>query len=240
MNRLEGKVVIVTGAAQGIGHAVATLFTMEGAEVTAADIKDPVEDYGADVAFTRLDVSDPENWKRVVAEVEGRHGRIDALINNAGIGFEETLVDTTDERWAQVIAVTQTGVFLGMREVVPVMQRGQGGSIVNFSSIWGIAAVGAAASYHAAKGAVRMLSKNAAVTYASDGIRVNSIHPGFVDTPLTRGQDPELSKAVIAATPLGRAGRPEELAHACLFLASEESSFVTGSELVVDGGYLAQ
>ena len=240
MSRLDGKVAIVTGGAQGIGHAVASLFAAEGATVVAADIKDPVAGYPREIETIRLDVSDVDQWRKAVSYIDSTYGRIDVLINNAGIGDEESLLDTTDERWARVIAVTQTGVFLGMRETIPVMQREGGGSIVNFSSIWGIGAVPAAAAYHAAKGAVRMLSKNAAVTYARDGIRVNSIHPGFVDTPLTQAQDPEITKAVIAATPLGRGGRPEELAYACLFLASEESSYVTGVELIVDGGYLAQ
>lgn len=240
MNRLEGKVVLVTGAAQGIGHAVATVFAQHGGIVTASDLKDPVEPFADGIGFEQLDVSAEGDWQRVVDTLVERHGRIDALVNNAGMATYSTITEMPLEDWHRVIDVNATGVFLGMRQVIPVMQRNGGGSIVNFSSIWGIAAVGRAAAYHAAKGAIRMLSKQAAISYAGDNVRVNSIHPGFIDTPTTRSLDPEVNATVIAATPLGRPGKPEEVAHACLFLASDESSFVTGSELLVDGGYLAQ
>ena len=142
--------------------------------------------------------------------------------------------------WMQMIAVDQTGVFLGMREAVPIMRKQKSGSIINISSIWGSAAVGGAHAYHAAKGAVRNMTKNAAMTYVADGIRANSVHPGFIETPLTQAQAPELNEAVIAATPMKRAGKAIEVAYGCLFLASDESSYVTGTELVIDGGYLAQ
>jgi 3alpha(or 20beta)-hydroxysteroid dehydrogenase len=142
--------------------------------------------------------------------------------------------------WTRVIAVNQTGVFLGMREAIRVMRPQKSGSIVNFSSIWGNAAVGGAHAYHATKGAVRNMTKNAAMTYVADGIRVNSVHPGFIDTPLTQAQAPEINAFVIASTPMKRAGQPIEVANGCLFLASDESSYMTGAELVIDGGYLAQ
>lgn len=240
MTRLENKIVIVTGGAQGIGYAVATLFAHHGATVIATDQKDPAQGFADGIRFERLDVTSEADWKRVVAAVAERHGRVDVLINNAGTGTYETVTEVTLASWHRVLDVNATGTLLGMREVVPVMQHNGGGSIVNFSSIWGIAAVGMAAAYHASKGAVRTLSKHAAITYAADNIRVNSIHPGFIDTPMTQAQAEEASKTVIAATPLGRAGQPEEVAYGCLFLASDESSFVTGSELIVDGGYLAQ
>ena len=142
--------------------------------------------------------------------------------------------------WMKMIAVDQTGVFLGMRRAVRVMRTQKSGSIVNISSIWGSAAVAGAHAYHAAKGAVRNMTKNAAMTYVADGIRVNSVHPGFIDTPLTQAQAPELNDVVIASTPMKREGKPIEVAYGCLFLASDEASYITGAELAIDGGYLAQ
>jgi 3alpha(or 20beta)-hydroxysteroid dehydrogenase len=161
------------------------------------------------------------------------------LINNAGIIAYEPLDELDITEWLRLIAVDQTGVFLGMREAVRVMRRQKSGSIVNISSIWGSAAVAGAHSYHAAKGAVRNMSKNAAISYVADGIRVNSVHPGFIHTPLTDAQAPELNEVVIASTPMKRGGKPIEVAYGCLFLASDEASYVTGTELVIDGGYLA-
>ena len=176
----------------------------------------------------------------MVCDVVQRHGRVDVLVNNAGIIAYEALDELELADWHQVIAVNQTGVFLGMKAVVPSMLANGAGSIVNVSSIWGNAAVAGAHAYHATKGAVRNMSKNAAITYAERGIRVNSLHPGFIATPLTDAQDAAVNEWVVGQTPMRRAGRPEEIAAAALFLASDESSFVTGSELVVDGGYLAQ
>jgi 3alpha(or 20beta)-hydroxysteroid dehydrogenase len=233
LGRLGGKVALVTGAASGIGLAVAELFGAHGATVVATDIR-------ADGDRLALDVSSEKDWRAVVARVEREHGRIDVLVNNAGIGAPEGIVDSELDTWNRVIAVTQTGVLLGMREVIPLMRRGGGGSIVNVCSIWGVAAVPGLAAYHAAKGAVRMLGKNAAISHAQDGIRVNSVYPGFVDTPLTQANDPAVNAAIIGVTPLARAGRPIEIAYGCLFLASDEAGFVTGADLAVDGGYLAR
>jgi len=238
--RLKGKVALVTGAASGIGHAVAELFFKEGATVIASDIAAPASAYSKGIEAIKLDVISEEAWTKVVGEIVQKHGRIDVLINNAGIIAYEPLHELDMKNWQKMIAVDQTGVFLGMREVVRVMRKQKSGSIVNISSIWGNAAVAGAHSYHAAKGAVRHMSKNAAMTYVADGIRVNSVHPGFIDTPLTQAQAPDLNESVIASTPMKRAGKPIEIAHGCLFLASEESSYVTGTELVIDGGYLAQ
>ncbi|MBV8990021.1 MAG: glucose 1-dehydrogenase [Solirubrobacterales bacterium] len=237
---MDGKVALVTGAAGGMGHAIADLFASEGARVVATDVQDPQPPYGDGVRFVQLDVTDEAAWRRVVDEILEREGRLDVLINNAGVIAYEPLHELDLDEWQRVVSVNQGGVFLGMREVVPAMRRSGGGSIVNFSSIWGNVAVPGAHAYHATKGAVRNMSKNAALTYAEEGIRVNSVHPGFIDTPLTQAQAKDVNEQVIGATPMKRAGRPEEVAYGCLFLASDEASFVTGSELVIDGGYLAQ
>lgn len=238
--RLSGKVVLVTGAASGIGHAVAELFAKEGAIVFASDITSPEQVHSDGIQPLKLDVTSEDDWATAVNAILGKHRRLDVLINNAGIIAYEPLDELDLRNWMKMIAVDQTGVFLGMREAVRVMRKQKSGSIVNISSIWGSAAVSGAHAYHAAKGAVRNMSKNAALTYVADGVRVNSVHPGFIDTPLTQAQAPELNATVIASTPMKRAGKPMEIAFGCLFLASDESSYVTGTELVIDGGYLAQ
>lgn len=238
--RLKGKVVLVTGAAGGIGFSVSELFAKEGAIVVATDIVVPPSPYPAGIESMNLDVSNEAQWKSVVSDIVKKHDRIDVLVNNAGIIAYEPLHELQMKEWLQMIAVDQTGVFLGMREVVPLMRKQKSGSIINISSIWGSAAVSGAHSYHAAKGAVRNMSKNAAMTYVADGIRVNSVHPGFIHTPLTDTQAADLNDAVIASTPMKRGGQPIDVAYGCLYLASEESSYVTGTELVIDGGYLAQ
>ncbi|MDI7862671.1 SDR family oxidoreductase [Rhizobiaceae bacterium n13] len=238
--RLQGKVALVTGASGGIGSAIAELFDSEGAIVVATDIEPPEKPYPGAVEAMELDVTSEEQWATIVAAIVRKHGRLDVLVNNAGIIAYEPLDKLEMKNWLKMIAVDQTGVFLGMREAVRVMRKQQAGSIVNISSIWGSAAVAGAHSYHAAKGAVRNMSKNAAMTYVSDGIRVNSVHPGFIHTPLTDAQAPDLNEAVIAMTPMKRGGKPVEIAYGCLYLACNESSYVTGIELNIDGGYLAQ
>jgi len=238
--RLEGKVALVTGASRGIGLGVVERFAEEGAIVFAGSTSNPAGAYPASVTGVLLDVASEADWHSVVADILARHGRIDVLVNNAGIIAYEPMHDLSLAAWTKVIAVNQTGVFLGMREVIPAMRRQKAGSIINISSIWGSAAVPGAHAYHATKGAVGIMSKNAAITYVGDGVRVNSLHPGFIDTPLTRAQDPAVNAYVVSLTPMKRAGTPREIANGCLFLASDESSFMTGAELVIDGGYLAQ
>jgi 3alpha(or 20beta)-hydroxysteroid dehydrogenase len=238
--RLQGKIVLITGAASGIGQATAELFAGEGATVFASDVTQPRQPFANGIEATALDVTSEGDWKTAVDGIVDKTGRLDVLINNAGIIAYEPLHELGLDAWHRMIAIDQTGVFLGMREAVRIMRRQKSGSIVNISSIWGSAAVAGAHSYHAVKGAVRNMSKNAAMTYVGDGIRVNSLHPGFIHTPLTDAQAPDLNDAVIAATPMKRGGRPIEIAYGCLFLASDESSFITGTELVIDGGYLAQ
>jgi NAD(P)-dependent dehydrogenase (short-subunit alcohol dehydrogenase family) len=239
MARLSGKVALVTGAAQGIGLAVAELFAKEGAIVVGGDVKDAKS--AAGVEHVRLDVSSQEDWLAVVDAVLKKHKTIDVLVNNAGIvAAYEQIAETELDKWNKVLAVNLTGSFLGMQAVLPAMRKARKGSIINFSSIWGNVGVPGAAAYNAAKGGVRNMTKNAAVSYAPENIRVNSVHPGLIRTPLVTAQSDEMNAGIIGNTPLGRMGTPLEVAYGCLFLASDESSFMTGSELVIDGGYLAQ
>jgi len=241
VGRVEGKVAIVTGAAQGIGRTTAELLAEEGAIVVAGDIKKPEVPFGSDrIEFAELDVADPDSWKRVVDDVVGRHGHVDVLFNNAGIIAYEPIEELDLEAWNKVLSLNQTGVFLGMKTVAPVMRENGGGSIINSSSIWGNVAVPGAHSYHATKGAVRNMTKNAAITYATEGIRANSLHPGIINTPLVQAQAEDVNEFVVSMTPMGRMADPHEIAYGVLFLASDESSFMTGAELVIDGGYTAQ
>ncbi len=238
--RLEGKVAIVSGASRGIGLGVVERFAEEGAKVIAGSTSNPSGVYPAGVEGVKLDVANEADWNAVVEAAVAAHGRIDVLVNNAGIIFYEPVHELSVEGWQKVVDVNQTGVFLGMKAVLPQMLKQKSGSIINIASIWGDAAVPGGHAYHATKGAVCMMTRNAAITYVGEGIRVNSVLPGFIDTPLTQAQDPDINDFVVAKTPMGRAGTPREIANGCLFLASDESSFMTGADLVIDGGYLAQ
>lgn len=247
--RLEGKVALITGAARGQGESEARLFGAEGASLVVTDVRDDLlkelcgELGKADVPVVavHLDVSSETEWSDAVAQVERAFGRLDVLVNNAGILTMAGVEDTTVDQWNRIIAVNQTGAWLGMKHSIPLMRRSGGGSIINISSVYGMIGSGAATAYQGTKGAIRVLSKTAAVQYAPEGIRVNSIHPGVIDTVMLEEEVPaEFMPVLIASTPLGRMGRPEEVAYGALYLASDESSFVTGSELVIDGGYIAQ
>jgi NAD(P)-dependent dehydrogenase (short-subunit alcohol dehydrogenase family) len=233
--RLADRVAIVTGAASGIGRATAALFAEHGALVYATDI---VERESSDrIFYVKHDVSREEEWVRLLEQVKKDHGALDVLVNNAGIvGTYDSITDVNMDDYTRVIAVNQTGFFLGMRTCIPLMQRAGRGSIVNISSIWGLIGAVGVAPYQASKGAVTTLTKNAALTYAP-AIRANSIHPGAIKTQITAAQDHALNQQLIADTPLKRMAEAREVAFAALYLASDESSFVTGAELVIDGGY---
>lgn len=246
--RLTGKVALISGAARGQGEAEARLFVDEGAKVVFGDVlveagqkvAADITKKGGQATFVKLDVTQEADWQHIVETAVRTYGKLDILVNNAGIFRTEGVEATNLELWNQVIAVNQTGVWLGMKYAIPAMRKAGGGAIVNISSGAGMIGTGFAAAYHGTKGAVRILTKTAAVEYAKEGIRINSVHPGFIDTEMIRVLNPEGRQAGVRATPLGRMGTSEDIAYAVLYLASDESSFVTGSELVIDGGYTAQ
>jgi NAD(P)-dependent dehydrogenase (short-subunit alcohol dehydrogenase family) len=247
--RLAGKVAIITGAAHGMGAATAKLFAREGATAAVADLAvddgeavvGEIRSAGGAAAFHRLDVTDEAAWQAVIGAVVGAHGRLDILVNNAGIaGAVPDAYDTG--LWDDLMRVNARGVFLGVKHAVAAMRSGGGGAIVNLSSISGnVGQHVIHGGYNASKGAVRALTKSAAVQHARDGIRVNTVHPGIMPPMRTAKltADPARRAKMLERVPMGREGRPEEVAYAILFLASDESSYITGSEIHVDGGYLA-
>jgi NAD(P)-dependent dehydrogenase (short-subunit alcohol dehydrogenase family) len=250
MDRLKGKVALISGGARGQGASEARLFVGEGAKVVVGDVLDDQAAKLAEeinktagsrvIAAVHLDVTRANDWRTAVDACEREFGGLDILVNNAGIasrggGVEET----TEEDWDAVININQKGVWLGMKAAIPSMRRRGGGSIVNISSIYGLIGSAGMAAYHSSKGAVRLLTKSAAVQYAQEKIRVNSIHPGVILTPMTEVVSAEYLRPVIEMAPMKRAAQPEEVGWAVVFLASDEASFITGAELVVDGGYTA-
>jgi NAD(P)-dependent dehydrogenase (short-subunit alcohol dehydrogenase family) len=258
MGRLDGKVALISGGARGQGATEAQLFAREGAKVVLGDLLDEagkqveetIRQQGGEATYVHLDVTSEADWVEAVGTAVNRYGTLDILVNNAGIsgasasGEPVHLEDATEAAWDRVLAVNAKGVFLGTKHAIPAMRQAGGGSIINISSIAGL--VGgfgpSSGAYGASKGAVRLLTKSTATQYAKDGIRCNSVHPGFIDTPMTERSlsIPATREDRIRRTPLGRIGTPEEIAYGVLYLASDESSFVTGSELVIDGGYTAQ
>ena len=248
--RLDGKVAIVTGAAHGMGESEALIFAREGATVVVADLDQAAGEQvaakitgnGGTARFARLDVADEGQWEAVVRDTVAAYGRLDILVNNAGISGSSGSDVTSTTLWDSIMDVNAKGVFLGMKHAVPAMRRSGGGAIVNISSISGFVGQDRVhMGYNASKGAVRIMTKTAAVQFAKDGIRVNSVHPGFLPPMRTSktSADPEWRAKMLKAVPMKREGRVEEVAHAVLFLASDEASYITGTELVVDGGYLA-
>jgi len=245
--RLAGKVAIISGAASGMGAATARLFAREGAKVVIADLLEQqgralAADIGPAARFERLDVIDEASWAAVVAATRQHFGRLDILVNNAGISgsAEQDLYST--EAWHRIMTVNATGVFFGTKYAVPAMAASGGGSIVNLSSIAGlIGSEGIHMAYNASKGAVRLMTKSTAVQHAKDNIRCNSVHPGVMPPMLTSGRtaDPEVRAKRMNVIPMRRPGEADEVANAILFLASDDSSYVTGTELVVDGGAVA-
>ena len=248
--RLEGKVALITGGARGQGEAEVKLFAKEGAKVIIADILDEegekleaeISELGGECFYAHLDVTDSENWKETVSKAVTRFGKLDILVNNAGVAVWGTNDDTTEEIWDTVMDVNAKGVFLGTKYVIPEMQKSGGGSIINISSISGlIGQSNIQPVYNASKGAIRLFTKSTAVQYGKDGIRANSIHPGGVDTDMiahiTQGE--KIQERLKATVPLQRIAKPIEIAYGALFLASDESSYMTGSEMVMDGGVTA-
>ncbi|HEY9475909.1 MAG TPA: glucose 1-dehydrogenase [Mycobacteriales bacterium] len=242
MGRVDGKVAVVTGAARGLGAAQARALAAEGASVLVTDLlREPaeelVEQIGAAARFLRHDVTDSAGWKDVVGAAEDAFGPVTVLVNNAGIFHGAPIEDLDEADFRRVVEVNQVGTFLGMRSVLQSMRRAGGGSIVNVSSIAGMTGFPGFLGYTSTKWAVRGMTKAAAVELAADNIRVNSVHPGVIDTEMVKGLD---TGAIVRTQPIPRMGTPEEVAMLVLFLASDESAYSTGSEFVTDGGYTCQ
>lgn len=256
MQRVEGKTAIVTGGALGLGRAIALMLAREGANVVVTDVKEregvavaeEIVAGGGKAAFVRHDVAHEAEWRSVIDIALDRFGRLDILVNNAGVALSASVEDTSLEQWRWLQSINSDGVFIGTQQAIAAMKRTGGGSIINLSSIEGLIGDSNLAAYNASKGAVRIFTKSAALhcAKAGYGIRVNSVHPGYIWTPMVEAYlaaqpDPEAAKAAIAALhPIGRLGEPDDIAHGVLYLASDESKFVTGAELVIDGGYTAQ
>ena len=249
MGRLDGKVALISGGARGQGAEEARLMAEEGAKVVFGDILDDlgkqveaaIAEAGLDATYVHLDVTREGEWQSAVETAVGKYGGLHVLVNNAGILIRKSIEDTTEEEWDRIMAVNVKGVFLGTKHAIPEMRKAGGGSIVNISSIYGLVGSPTSTAYHAAKGAIRLFTKSAAVQYAKENIRVNSVHPGSMPPMMTSTpRDPVQRQATLENIPMGRAGRVEEVAYAVLFLATDEASYITGAELVVDGGFTAK
>ena len=251
MGRLENKVALISGGSRGMGAAESEIFAAEGAHVVIADILEDegrktaskIAETGARCLFTNLDVLKASDWESAISTVTSAFGKLDILVNNAGVTSRMMLLETSEPEWDRVMDINTKGTFLGIKTAIPAMKYSGGGSIVNISSQMGL--VGAdyiSPQYQASKGAVRILTKSVAIQYASDNIRCNSIHPAPIETDMTADirDDADSFQDMLRRIPMGRYGKPEEVAYAVLYLASDESSFVTGSEVVVDGGWTAQ
>lgn len=256
MRRVAGKVALVTGAGLGLGRAAALLLAREGAKIVVTDVKeaegraaaDDIIDAGGEAIFIRHDVASEIEWAGAIEMTLSRFGRLDILVNNAGVALGADVETTTLEQWRWLMAINLDGVFLGTKHAIAAMRKSGGGSIINLSSIEGIIGDPNLAAYNASKGGVRIFTKSAALHCAKAGykIRVNSVHPGYIWTPMVENYlaaqtDPAAMKqALCGLHPLGHLGEPDDIAYGVLYLASDESKFVTGAELVIDGGYTAQ
>ncbi len=249
--RLEGKVALISGGSRGQGAVEAKLFAQEGAKVVIGDILDAerqrieaeINETGGECVYVHLDVTSEEDWRNAIGQAVSRFGKLDILVNNAGIYPPASIEDTTEELWDRIMDINGKGVFLGTKLAIPEMRKAGGGSIINISSVAGLRASAGAAAYGASKGAVRLLAKSTAIQYAGDNIRRNSVHPGVIETDMTLPnllRDEDARQRSADRVPLGRVGQPEDVAWGVFFLASDESSFMTGSELVIDGGRTAR
>ena len=250
MARLEGKVALISGGARGQGAVEARMFAEEGASVVIGDILDDqgkqteaeLQELGYNVTYVHLDVTSESDWEAAVQSAVDTYGKLDVLLNNAGILIRKNIEETTGEDWDRIFAVNAKGVFLGTKAAIPAMRDAGGGSIINISSTAGlVGSPNGSASYTATKGAVRLFTKSTAIQHAREGIRCNSIHPGPIETDMIADtlNDPANMALRMQRLPLGRVGKPSEIAYGAIYLASDESSFVTGSELVIDGGTTA-
>ena len=251
MGRLDGKVAIISGGARGQGATEALMMAREGARVVFGDVLDEegrkveaeIQELGLEATYVHLDVTSEDDWRAAVDTAVSSYGKLDILVNNAGILIRKSIEETTVEDWDRIMAVNAKGVFLGTKHAIPAMRQAGGGSIVNISSTAGlVGSLNGSPSYTATKGAVRLLTKSTAVQYAKDNIRCNSVHPGPIDTPMIQDtlSDPALLEERMRRLPLKRVGTTEDIAYGVLYLASDESSFVTGAELVIDGGTTAE
>ena len=247
---MDGKIALVTGAAMGMGRTHAETPAREGATVILTDIDDAtgegtaeaIRQAGGSADYMHHNVASEEEWKSVIDTTVAKYGKINVLVNNAGILILKPVDQTETSEWDKIFDINVKGTFFGIKHVLPAMQKAGGGSIVNISSIYGLIGAPSAAAYEASKGTVRLLTKATAIDYAPHNIRVNSVHPGVIDTPMTKDllADPDVKQAILGTTILDRPAQPQEISNAVLFLASDEASFMTGSEMVVDGGYTAQ